>query len=79
MNAIRHIMKREGHTLNVLLPENFTPDQVEVIVLPYNEIDSKIEEQDLTAFRNKLSLIFDKYQVSTAGYNFDRDELYERG
>lgn len=34
MEAIRQIVKVKNHTINIILPDNFNADEVEVIILP---------------------------------------------
>ena len=78
MNAIRKIMKREGNSLNVILPESFTASQVELIILPFEEKEAAPDEETLIAFRKKAQKLFSGFNVDMTGFKFDRNELHER-
>jgi len=77
MNAIRKILTRQGNSLNVILPDNFTAKQVEVIILPFEDEVKDINESDSIAFRQKISGIFKNFNADLSGFNFNRDELYD--
>jgi len=78
MNAIRKILTRNGNSLNVALPENFTARRVEVIVLPFEDNDIKAKAPNTEVFRVELARIFGKFNADISGFRFNRDELYDR-
>ena len=43
MQALRQIVNVKNHSLNIVLPKDFTADKVEVIIFPFDEI--KIQPQ----------------------------------
>jgi len=77
MNAIRRIIKREGNSLNVVLPDNFTANQVELIILPFEDNDLKpVNGKEDEAFRLHISAVFAKFNADLSGFQFNRDEVY---
>jgi len=78
MNAIRKIMKREGNSLNVILPESFTASQVELIILPFEEKEESTSKESVENFQQRLRNIFGEFNADISGFKFNRDELYDR-
>lgn len=64
--------------LNVVLPENFTAKQVELIILPFEEKETEPDEDTLIAFRQKARELFSRFNVDLKAFKFNRDELHER-
>ena len=63
MEAIRKIIRREGNTLTIELPDSFSAQTVELIVLPVDEVEKElveespandVDEQGLTDFQRFL-------------------------
>lgn len=68
MNAIRQILKREGNVLKVLIPEYFKAENVELIILPFNENPIPSEQTDFSEFREKMTQTFSNYNGKTKGF-----------
>lgn len=58
MEAIRRIIHREGNTLTIELPDNFTAQTIELTIRPVDDADSEstveVNEEDLTDFQRYL-------------------------
>lgn len=63
MEAIRKIIRREGNTLTIELPDSFSAQTVELIVLPVDDVEKEsvkespandVDEQGLTDFQRFL-------------------------
>lgn len=63
MEAIRKIIHREGNTLTIELPDSFTAQTVELIILPADDAEAKpvkespaddVDQQSLTDFQRYL-------------------------
>lgn len=74
MEAIRQIVKVKNHTVNIILPDNFNADEVEVIILPKQDdfiltdemkeiLDSRANEptEDYLTSEESLARIKKKY------------------
>jgi hypothetical protein len=80
MEAIRKKkIKREGRKVVIELPEDFTAEEVEVIVWPSeNESKSELSDEELNAWKKQMSEFYSKFNVDLSGFKFNRDELYDR-
>lgn len=58
MRALRHILDVKNRSLVIQLPNDFTADKVEVIILPFEE---KSEEKTRANLRGKLNLTDTQY------------------
>nr|WP_199162798.1 hypothetical protein [Elizabethkingia sp. ASV34] len=54
MNAIRQIIEVKDHQLNISLPQDFNADKVEIIILPADDTDFEISEQEKELIRQRL-------------------------
>ena len=54
MQALRQIIEVKNHSLNILLPERFTTNKVEVIVLSVEE--PTVQKNSIAKLRGKLNL-----------------------
>ena len=56
MNAIRQIVEKKNHKLNIELPENFDAEYAEVIIFPKEEeLDFEISEDEKALMRKRLA------------------------
>ena len=60
MQALRQIVDVKDHLLNIRLPNDFTADKVEVIVLSFEEQPSK--KNTVSTLRGKLKLSGEQYK-----------------
>jgi len=58
MQAVRQIIDVKSHSLNILLPDDFIADQVEVIILP---LEMKSKKKGFTNLRGSLNLTDAQY------------------
>ncbi|MEI7489428.1 MAG: hypothetical protein WCJ72_18835 [Chryseobacterium sp.] len=54
MNAIRQIIEVKDHQLNISLPQDFNADKVEIIILPADDTDFEISEQEKELIRQRV-------------------------
>ena len=47
MEAIRRFVKVKNHQVNIILPDDFIADEVEVIILAKNEINYQLSEEQI--------------------------------
>ena len=66
MEALRQILDVDSQSLSIHLPEGFSANKVEVIILPIDEPKPRRKKSYTTV------------KVDAKGYKFNRDELYER-
>ena len=59
MQALRQIVDVKNHSLNILLPNDFKAEKVEVIVLPVEK--QSINRDSVSKLRGKLNLSDDQY------------------
>jgi len=57
MNAIRQIIEVKDHQLNISLPQDFNADKVEIIILPADDTDFEISEQEKELIRQRVKNI----------------------
>lgn len=72
MQALRQIVDVKNHSLNILLPNDFRADKVEVIVLSIEEQTSK--RNTVSKLRGKLNLTNEQYKDFQQYVNDSRDE-----
>ena len=53
MEAIRQILSVKNHSVTVILPDDFTADQVEVIILPVQNNEYKIPQWQIDEVRER--------------------------
>ncbi len=59
MQALRQIIDVKNHSLNIMLPNDFNADKVEVIILPLEE---KKQKKGIANLRGKLNLSDTQYK-----------------
>lgn len=57
MEAIRQIVPVKNHTINIILPNDFNADQVEVIIMPIQNKEYNIPQWQIDQVRERT----DKY------------------
>lgn len=53
MQALRQILNVKHNSINILLPNDFSADKVEIIILPFEE---KVKKKTVAHLRGKLNL-----------------------
>lgn len=53
MEAIRRTVKVNNHTINIILPDNFTAEEVDVIILPSQNAEFKIPQWQIDEVRER--------------------------
>jgi hypothetical protein len=53
MEAIRRTVKVENHTINIILPDNFNADEVDVIILPSEKKEYSIPQWQIDQVRER--------------------------
>lgn len=54
MNAIRQIIEVKNHQLNISLPQDFNADKVEIIILPADDTDFELTEEEKELIRQRV-------------------------
>jgi len=72
MQALRQIVNVKNHSLNIVLPNDFAADKVEVIVLSVDE--QPIKKSAISNLRGKLNLTTDQYNDFQKYVNDSRNE-----
>ncbi|CAA7392430.1 hypothetical protein [Chryseobacterium fistulae] len=54
MNAIRQIIEVKDHQLNISLPQDFNADKVEIIILPADDTDFELTEEEKELIRQRV-------------------------
>lgn len=54
MNAIRQIIEVKDHQLNISLPQDFNANKVEIIILPADDTDFEIPEEEKELIRQRV-------------------------
>ena len=67
MIAIRKFVKIQNHRINLVLPQNFKYDEVEVIVLPKAEFDYWSDEE--VAQIGKIGQVSKSFEVDGEDYS----------
>ena len=79
MEAIRQRrIKRDGKKVVIELPDDFTAQEVDVILWASAEETSKVEEKPLDEWRKHMDDFYSNYNVDLTDFKFNRDELYDR-
>ena len=53
MEAIRQTVKVKNHTINIILPDNFNADEVDVIILPSEKKEYSIPKWQIDQVRER--------------------------
>jgi hypothetical protein len=53
MEAIRQIISVKNHTINIVLPDDFIADEVEVIILPIQNNEYQIPQWQINQVRER--------------------------
>ena len=53
MEAIRLTVKVKNHTVNIILPDDFTAEEVDVIILPSQNAEFKIPQWQIDEVRER--------------------------
>jgi len=69
MEAIRQFVKVKNHQINITLPENFTADEVEVIILAKNENDFQLSENQIKLLEDRANEPESEYIKSSESLN----------
>ena len=73
MEAIRRTVKVNNNTINIILPDGFNAEEVEVIILPLEQKEYTIPQWQIDAVRDRT----DKYLKNTESANDIDDFLKE--
>lgn len=65
MEAIRQILSVKNHSVTVILPDNFTADEVEVIILPVQNKEYKIPQWQIDEVRERTEKYLKNPQSAT--------------
>jgi hypothetical protein len=71
MHALRQIVDVKNHSLNIVLPNDFAADKVEVIILSVEE--QPLKNNNIASLRGKLKLTEEQYN------NFQQNVKDSRG
>ena len=69
MEAFRQFVKVKNHQINITLPENFTADEVEVIILAKNETDFQLSENQVKLLDDRANEPESEYIKSSESLN----------
>lgn len=69
MQALRQILDVKGHSIHILLPNDFNADKVEIIILPLKE---RVKKKRVANLRGKLKLSDTQYS------DFQKDVTHSR-
>ena len=72
MQALRQIVDVKNHSLNILLPNYFKADKVEVIVLSIEE--QPLKKDNVSSLRGKLNITNEQYNDFQQYINDSRNE-----
>lgn len=72
MEALRQIVDVRNHTLNIVLPNDFIAEKVEVIILSVEE--QHLKKNNISSLRGKLKLTNDQYNDFQQYVNDSRNE-----
>lgn len=65
MEAIRQILSVKNHSVTVILPDDFTADEVEVIILPVQNKEYKIPQWQIDEVRERTEKYLKNPQSAT--------------
>lgn len=69
MEAIRQFVKVKNHQINITLPESFTADEVEVIILSKSENDFQLSENQIKLLDDRANEPESEYIKSSESLN----------
>ena len=69
MEGIRRFVKVKNHQVNIILPDDFIADEVEVIILAKNEINYQLSEEQIQLLDDRLNEPESEYITSTESLN----------
>lgn len=69
MEAIRRFVKVKNHQVNIILPDDFIADEVEVIILAKNEINYQLSEEQIQLLDDRFNEPESEYITSTQSLN----------
>ncbi|MFN8325001.1 hypothetical protein [Flavobacterium sp.] len=69
MEAIRRFVKVKNHQVNIILPDDFIADEVEVIILAKNEINYQLSEEQIQLLDDRFNEPESEYITSTESLN----------
>jgi len=76
MEAIRQTMKVKNHTINIILPDNFEADFVDVIILPTQVKEYSIPQWQISEVRERTIEYF-KNPSLALDFNEVMKDLYD--
>lgn len=65
MEAIRQFVKVKNQQVNITLPDNFIADEVEVIILPKDNFNYKLSEEQIQMLDDRMNEPETEYITST--------------
>lgn len=69
MEGIRRFVKVKNHQVNIILPDDFIADEVEVIILAKNEINYQLSEEQIQLLDDRFNEPESEYITSTESLN----------
>lgn len=72
MEFIREIRRVEDNTITIQLPENYRDKEVEVLVLPFEDL------KECKSVKTRSFESLKHISLDTRNYKFNREELHER-
>jgi hypothetical protein len=69
MEAIRQFVKVKNHQVNIILPEDFNAEEVEVIILAKNENEFQLSEEQIKLLDSRINEPESEYISSTESLN----------
>ncbi len=72
MFAFKEIRKANDDTIIIKIPEELRNKNIEIILLPSDEIMNNDDSNNI-----EDDLMFDKIQIDTKKWKFNRNEIYE--
>jgi len=69
MEGIRRFVKVKNHQVNIILPDDFIADEVEVIILAKNEINYQLSEEQIQLLDDRFNEPESEYITSTQSLN----------
>ncbi|WP_379691358.1 hypothetical protein [Flavobacterium paronense] len=69
MEAIRQFVKVKNHQINITLPDNFTAEEVEVIIIAKNENDFQLSDNQIKLLDDRANEPESEYIKSSESLN----------
>jgi hypothetical protein len=69
MEAIRQFVKVKNHQVNIILPEDFNAEEVEVIILAKNENELQLSEEQIKLLDSRINEPESEYISSSESLN----------